>query len=104
MGASYKLSGMMVTEFDRKEALLMPKQDGEITSIPDIGAIMEEDCAVAGGRYMKDAVIISVLFLDTCSSCCNCKTKVQVMSATLGQCDTPTLEQGSNPSLNLAGG
>ena len=80
----------------------MPKQDGEITSIPDIGAVMHS--AVAGGRYMKDAVIIGVLFLDTCGSCCICKTKVQVMSATLGQCDTPTLEQGSNPSLNLAGG
>jgi len=78
----------------------MPNQDGEITSIPDIGAIMEEGCAVAGGRYMG----ISVLLLDMYSSYCICKSKVQVMSATLGQCDTPTLEQGSNPSLNLAGG
>ena len=39
VGASYKLSGMMVREFDGKKLLSMPKQDGEITNIPDIGAV-----------------------------------------------------------------
>ena len=53
MGASYKFSGMMVGEFDGRKPFLMPKQDGEITSIPNIGAVMH--CAVAGGHYMKDA-------------------------------------------------
>ena len=85
VGASYKLSGMMVREFDGKKLLSMPKQDGEITSISDIGAVMKEECAVADGHYMKDAVIIGVLLLDTYSSCCICKSKVQVMSATRGQ-------------------
>ena len=60
IGASYKLSGMMVREFDGRKLLSMPKQDGEVTSILDIGAVVEEGCAVAGGRYMEDAVIISV--------------------------------------------
>ena len=67
IGASYKLSGMMVREFDGK------KSDGEITSIPDIGAVMEEECAVAAGCYMEDAVI-GVVLLDTYSSCCICKS------------------------------
>ena len=47
---------------------------------------------------------ISELLLDTYSSCCICEGQVQVMSATLGQCNLQTLEQASNPSLNLAGG
>ena len=73
VGASYKLSGMMVREFDGKKFLSMPKQDAEITSIPDIGAVMEEECAVAAGCYMEDAVI-GVVLLDTYSSCCICKS------------------------------
>ena len=52
---------------------LMEKSDGEITSIPDIGAVMEEECAVAAGCYMEDAVI-GVVLLDTYSSCCICKS------------------------------
>ena len=58
MGASYKLSGMMVREFDGRKLLSTPKQDGEVTRILDIGAVVEEGCAVAGGCYMEDAVII----------------------------------------------
>ena len=58
---------------------------------------MEEECAVAGGCYMEDAVIIGVLLFDTYSSCYICKSKVKVMSATLGQCNMLTLEQASNP-------
>ena len=75
VGASYKLSGMMVREFDGKKHLSMPKQDGEITSISDIGSVMKEECAVADGHYMEDAVIIGALLLDTYSSCSICKAK-----------------------------
>ena len=60
MGASYKLSGMMLREFDGRKLLSMPKQDGEVTRILDIGAVVEEGCAVAGGCYMEYAVIILV--------------------------------------------
>ena len=68
----------------------MPKQDGEITNILDIGAVTEE-CAVAGGHYKEGAVIIGVLLLDT--HCCICKSNVQVMSGTLWQCNKCNMVQ-----------
>jgi len=38
------------------------------------------------GHYMEDSLILGVIFLDTHSSCCICKGKVQRTSAKLGWC------------------
>ena len=56
----------------------MPKQDGEISNIPDIGAVTEE-CAVAGGRYKKGAVIIK----HTIYGCCVVNTVNSIGSSSV---------------------
>jgi len=45
------------------------------------------------GHYMEDSLILGVIFLDTHSSCCICKGKVQRTSAKLGWCDNCNMLQ-----------
>ena len=85
VGRSYKLSGVMVRNFDGRNYLSMPRENCEVSVIDDIEHVKEIDEAV-DAHNLKNATVIGVMSLETYSSCMGCKGKLQVASSNIGLC------------------
>lgn len=82
-GCSYKLTGVMVREYRGNKFLSTSKEGSIIEEIDDIGDVVEvEDDATSSSnirmpsKWMKDARVIGVNYLDKYYRCVKCRGKV----------------------------
>ena len=82
-GVCYKLSGMIVRNYQGKKYLSVPRDNFCLEIIEDIGEVEEEE--IEEEREIKGGTVVWVKYFDSYMSCYSCKGKITSSESGFGE-------------------